>query len=57
MLASSATAAVAGAEAVIVTHADPAYRAALAGAGVPVVDLAGLFAAETAPKGCAALGW
>jgi GDP-mannose 6-dehydrogenase len=57
MLAPSAAAAVADAEAVIVTHADPAYRAALAGAGVPIVDLAGLFAADAAPDGCAALGW
>jgi GDP-mannose 6-dehydrogenase len=57
MLADSPASVITGSDAVIVTHADPAYRAALAGAGLPVIDLDGLFGRDVAPAACAGIGW
>ena len=58
MLRDTPEAVIAESDAVIVVHADPAYRAALAGVAMPVVDLVGLFREEgSIPGQCEGIGW
>ena len=57
MLADCPAQVVAQSDAVIVTHADPAYRALLRDADLPVIDVVGLFDHAEAPANCAGIGW
>jgi GDP-mannose 6-dehydrogenase len=58
MLAASAAEAVAGADAVLVTQAHPAYRALAAETGKPVIDVARLWTARAdQPAHVSGIGW
>jgi len=57
MLAASPEAALAGAEAAIVTHPRPEYRAALAGRALTVIDVAQLFPEARSGGGYEGIGW